>query len=104
MDVEGNAELLGKRTGADAARMKPTYPSTAGLPGARTRAFQLRDRAISTLAPLGTLQWVERTYTHQRGGMTGSIYKATFANGAVNVSIYLKPDGKIEQLLITGKA
>jgi geranylgeranyl pyrophosphate synthase len=53
LDVEGNATLLGKRTGADAARMKPTYPSTAGLPGARTRAFQLRDRAIATLAPLG---------------------------------------------------
>jgi len=53
LDVEGNAQLLGKRTGADAARMKPTYPSTAGLPGARTRAFQLRDRAISTLVPLG---------------------------------------------------
>ena len=58
----------------------------------------------STLAPLGALQSVERTYMHQRGGMTGSIYKATFANGAVKVSIYLKPDGKIEQLLITGKA
>jgi len=53
LDVEGNATLLGKRTGADAARMKPTYPSTAGLPGARTRAFQLRDRAIATLASLG---------------------------------------------------
>ena len=53
LDVEGNAEVLGKRTGADAARMKPTYPSTAGLPGARSRAFGLRDRAIATLAPLG---------------------------------------------------
>ena len=53
LDVEGNAELLGKRTGADAARMKPTYPSTAGLPGARARAFELRDRAIATLAPFG---------------------------------------------------
>jgi geranylgeranyl pyrophosphate synthase len=53
LDVEGNAELLGKRTGADAARMKPTYPSTAGLPGARSRAFALRDRAIATLAALG---------------------------------------------------
>ena len=53
LDVEGNAELLGKRTGADAARMKPTYPSTAGLPGARTRALQLRDLAIARLAPLG---------------------------------------------------
>jgi len=53
LDVEGNAELLGKRTGADAARMKPTYPSTAGLPGARSRACELRDRAIATLAVLG---------------------------------------------------
>ena len=53
LDVEGNAELLGKRTGADAARMKPTYPSTAGLPGARSRAFELRDRAIATLGLLG---------------------------------------------------
>jgi farnesyl diphosphate synthase len=53
LDVEGNAELLGKRTGADAARRKPTYPSTAGLPGARKRAFQLRDLAIAGLAPLG---------------------------------------------------
>jgi CubicO group peptidase (beta-lactamase class C family) len=57
----------------------------------------------STLATLGALQSVVRTYTHERGGMTGSIYKATFANGAVNVSTYTKPDGKIEQLLITGK-
>jgi len=53
LDVEGNAELLGKRTGADAARMKPTYPSTAGLPGARSRAFELRDGAIATLGLLG---------------------------------------------------
>ena len=54
LDVDGNAALLGKRTGADAARIKPTYPSTAGLAGARTRAFELRDRAIATLAVLGT--------------------------------------------------
>jgi hypothetical protein len=58
----------------------------------------------STLAPLGALQSVERTYTHLRGGMTGSVYKATFAGGAVTVSTYTKPDGKIEQLLIVGKA
>jgi geranylgeranyl diphosphate synthase, type II len=54
LDVEGDAELLGKSTGADAARMKPTYPSTAGLDGARARAFQLRDLAIAALAPLGS--------------------------------------------------
>lgn len=58
----------------------------------------------STLAPLGPIQSVNRTYTHLRGGMTGSLYKATFANGAVTVSTYLMPDGKIEQLLIVGKA
>jgi geranylgeranyl pyrophosphate synthase len=37
LDVAGDAQLLGKRTGADAARRKPTYPSTAGLEGARPR-------------------------------------------------------------------
>ena len=53
LDVEGNPELLGKRTGADAAREKPTYPSTAGVARARARAFELRDLAIASLAPLG---------------------------------------------------
>jgi geranylgeranyl pyrophosphate synthase len=53
LDVEGNAALLGKRTGADAARSKPTYPSTAGLDGARERALQLRDLAVKELASLG---------------------------------------------------
>jgi geranylgeranyl diphosphate synthase, type II len=53
LDVAGNAQLLGKRTGADAARRKPTYPSTAGLDGARARAAQLRDLALASLAPLG---------------------------------------------------
>jgi CubicO group peptidase (beta-lactamase class C family) len=57
----------------------------------------------ATLAPLGAPQSTERTYMHLRGGMTGSVYKATFANGAVRVSVYLMPDGKIEQMLIVGK-
>jgi farnesyl diphosphate synthase len=53
LDVEGDPALLGKSTGADAAHRKPTYPSTVGLPDARTRAKQLRDSAIAALAPLG---------------------------------------------------
>ena len=53
LDVEGDPGLLGKTTGADAARSKPTYPSTAGLEVARRRAHELRDRAIVALAPLG---------------------------------------------------
>jgi geranylgeranyl pyrophosphate synthase len=53
LDVEGDAAVLGKTTGADAALSKPTYPSTVGLPVARDRARDLRDRAIRALAPLG---------------------------------------------------
>jgi farnesyl diphosphate synthase len=53
LDVEGDAAVLGKTTGADAALSKPTYPSTVGLPAARDRARDLRDRAIAALAPLG---------------------------------------------------
>jgi farnesyl diphosphate synthase len=52
LDVEGDAELLGKTTGADAAHLKPTYPSTVGLPAARQRAEQLRLGAIAALTPL----------------------------------------------------
>jgi farnesyl diphosphate synthase len=53
LDVEGDAAVLGKTTGADAALSKPTYPSTVGLPAARDRACDLRDRAIRALIPLG---------------------------------------------------
>jgi geranylgeranyl pyrophosphate synthase len=53
LDVEGDAAVLGKTTGADAALSKPTYPSTVGLPAARGRAQELRDRAIHALAPVG---------------------------------------------------
>jgi farnesyl diphosphate synthase len=53
LDVEGDAAVLGKTTGADAALSKPTYPSTVGLPAARDRACDLRDRAIRALTPLG---------------------------------------------------
>jgi farnesyl diphosphate synthase len=54
LDVDGDAALLGKSTGADAARSKPTYPSTVGLAASRSRAKELRDTAIAALAPLGS--------------------------------------------------
>jgi geranylgeranyl diphosphate synthase, type II len=53
LDVEGDPALLGKSTGADAAHLKPTYPSTAGLAASRARASELRDVAIAALKPLG---------------------------------------------------
>jgi farnesyl diphosphate synthase len=53
LDVEGTAASIGKTPGSDAAKQKPTYPSITGLDFARTRARELRDRAVQALAPLG---------------------------------------------------
>ena len=53
LDVAGDPALLGKSTGADAAHLKPTYASAAGLAAATVRANELRDAAIAALAPLG---------------------------------------------------
>ncbi|HTU67379.1 MAG TPA: farnesyl diphosphate synthase [Steroidobacteraceae bacterium] len=53
LDVEGTTDSLGKRAGADADRVKPTYPSVLGLDAARAAALRRRDRALAALAPLG---------------------------------------------------
>ncbi|MBV6415548.1 MAG: Farnesyl diphosphate synthase [Steroidobacteraceae bacterium] len=53
LDVEGSTLLLGKASGADAARDKPTYPSRVGLPEAHRLAMAAHDRALAALAPLG---------------------------------------------------
>ena len=53
LDVEGTTTALGKRAGADADRVKPTYPSVLGLDRARAQAIARRDRALAALAPLG---------------------------------------------------
>ncbi|MDN3522951.1 farnesyl diphosphate synthase [Halomonas ramblicola] len=53
LDVTGDTATLGKASGADAARDKPTYPSLLGLAGARDRAAALVEEAVAALAPLG---------------------------------------------------
>ncbi|CAM0554794.1 Farnesyl diphosphate synthase [Vreelandella titanicae] len=53
LDVTGDTVTLGKTSGADAARAKPTYPSLLGLAGAQRKAHSLIDEAIAALAPLG---------------------------------------------------
>jgi len=53
LDVAGDVAALGKATGADAARDKPTYPSLLGLAEARRLADEHRDRAIASLSGLG---------------------------------------------------
>ena len=53
LDVEGDSAVLGKATGADRERGKPTYPAIAGLDAARARLASLHDQARMALAPLG---------------------------------------------------
>jgi geranylgeranyl pyrophosphate synthase len=53
LDVEGTTQSLGKRAGADADRVKPTYPSVLGLAKSRALALARRDQAIAALSPLG---------------------------------------------------
>lgn len=53
LDVTGDTVTLGKASGADAARDKPTYPALLGLEAARERASALIDEALDALAPIG---------------------------------------------------
>jgi len=58
LDVEGDATLLGKATGGDRARAKPTYPAVAGIDAARRRVAELHDSADTLLGECG---WAEST-------------------------------------------
>ncbi|WNL39191.1 polyprenyl synthetase family protein [Halomonas sp. PAMB 3232] len=53
LDVTGDTATLGKISGADAARAKPTYSSLLGLEGARQKARELVDEAQTALEGLG---------------------------------------------------
>lgn len=53
LDVIGDTATLGKTSGADAARAKPTYPSLLGLESAQRKAQTLVDEAVAALDPLG---------------------------------------------------
>jgi geranylgeranyl pyrophosphate synthase len=64
LDVEGSTNTLGKRAGADAQRVKPTYPSVLGLEAARVQAITRRDRAIGALAPWGSRYTSLIEYAH----------------------------------------
>lgn len=53
LDVEGEAQKLGKRTGADAAAAKATYPRMYGLERSKELARQEAEAAVAALQPLG---------------------------------------------------
>ncbi|MGM8851140.1 farnesyl diphosphate synthase [Salinicola sp. V024] len=53
LDVTGDTQTLGKTSGADARRDKPTYPALLGVAQAQNRARELLDDALASLEPLG---------------------------------------------------
>ena len=58
----------------------------------------------SSLARLGTITAVTPGRASLRGGMTFSSYKVSYSGGTtLLVTVFLEPDGKIEQLLVIGK-
>ncbi|ETW12379.1 geranyltranstransferase [Roseivivax marinus] len=53
LDVEGDADAMGKAVGKDEGRNKATFVSLLGLDGAKARATSLVDDACDALSPLG---------------------------------------------------
>jgi len=53
LDVTGNADTLGKQSGADARKAKPTYVSILGLQSAKQKALELHEQALSALDIFG---------------------------------------------------
>jgi farnesyl diphosphate synthase len=53
LDVLGDVATLGKATGADRQRAKPTHPAIIGIEASQQRVRLLHAQAIDSLAPLG---------------------------------------------------
>src|SRR6266481_3883542 len=54
LDVLGDVSTLGKATGADSERSKPTHPSVIGIEASQERVRLLHAQAMDALAPLGS--------------------------------------------------
>lgn len=53
LDVVGDVSTLGKATGADRERDKPTHPSIIGIEASRERVRRLHGQALTALADFG---------------------------------------------------
>ena len=64
LDVMGDVTTLGKATGADSERAKPTHPAVIGIAASQQRVRLLHDQAISALAPFGARADSLRSLAH----------------------------------------
>ena len=64
LDVEGEAAVIGKTAGKDAAAAKPTFPSIIGLAASRARLAELTDAALQAVASLGSPAALLRELAH----------------------------------------
>jgi farnesyl diphosphate synthase len=64
LDVMGDASTLGKATGADSERAKPTHPAVIGIAASQQRMRLLHNQAIAALAPFGTRADSLRSLSH----------------------------------------
>ena len=53
LDLIGDVSTLGKATGADRERSKPTHPTIIGIPASQQRVRLLHDEAMTALEPFG---------------------------------------------------
>jgi geranylgeranyl pyrophosphate synthase len=64
LDVTGDTTILGKATGADSERAKPTHPAIIGIAASQQRVRLLHDQAISALTPFGKRADLLRALAH----------------------------------------
>jgi geranylgeranyl pyrophosphate synthase len=64
LDVMGDASTLGKATGADSERAKPTHPAVIGISASQQRVRLLHNQAILALAPFGERAESLRSLAH----------------------------------------
>jgi farnesyl diphosphate synthase len=64
LDVTGDAAMLGKATGADSERAKPTHPAVIGISASQQRVRLLHTQAVNALAPFGARADTLRSLAH----------------------------------------
>jgi geranylgeranyl pyrophosphate synthase len=64
LDVTGDVSTLGKATGADSERAKPTHPAVIGIPASQQRVRHLHNQAINALMPFGDRAQSLRSLAH----------------------------------------